>query len=100
MQRKLSLSILVAVFVLAACGSDGGDPWSVTSSAQSSNLTNPGSGSATPDGKTITLVGGDGGTTGCSGAQYGFANSPCNVMASVGDIRGTYTFDWAYSTKD
>ena len=101
MRHQLSSVLFAAALALAACGGgSSGDPWSVNASAQSANLTAAGSGSATPDGHTITLAGGDSGTTGCTGGQYGFNTSPCNVVATVKDIRGTYTFDWAYSTKD
>jgi hypothetical protein len=104
MRHQLSLALVSMVLAVSACGGDGGGgtspPWSVGASAQSSALATPGSGSGSDNG-TITLSGGDGGTTGCAGAQYGFATSPCTVIATSNDSRsGTYSFDWTYSTKD
>jgi hypothetical protein len=101
MHYCLNRVLLLALATLAACGG-GGEGQSVTTStsAQSSALSSPGSASATADGRTITLNGGDGGTKGCSGAQFGFTTSPCSVNASVNAGSGSFSFDWSYVTRD
>jgi hypothetical protein len=99
----LTRSLLLASFAaLASCGGGGGGeaPFTLSTSAQSAALGAPGSATASTDARSVTLVGGDGGTTGCSGAQYGFTSSPCTVTAAVFSPSGTYSFDWSYSTKD
>jgi hypothetical protein len=100
MRNQLSLGLFVVALVVSACGGSSGDFWNVGASPQSANLSSTGSGTAAADGRTITLVGGDSGTAGCAGAQYGFNTSPCTVVATVNDIHITYSFDWSYSTKD
>lgn len=104
MRYQLSfLLAAAAAALLAACGGSGPtDPeFIVSSTAASSALRAPGSGTAASDGRTVTLNGGDGtAAAGCANAQYGFANSPCNVTASLHEPRGSYSFDWSYSTTD
>jgi hypothetical protein len=97
--QSLLYSVAAAV-ALVACGGSSDDFWNVAPSAQSASLATPGSGTFTEDGRTVTLVGGNGGTAGCTGGQYGFTTSPCTVVATANDRRGTYTFDWTYSTVD
>jgi hypothetical protein len=100
MRQLLTLSAFALLAVLSACGGGGSDPWSVLTSAQSAALTTPGTGTVTNDGHTITLTGGNGASTGCSSAQYGFTSSPCTVVASPANGKGTFSFDWSYTTTD
>ena len=96
----LAGSTLAFVLSLVACGGDD-DPWSTTRSATSAALTTPGSSSVSADGSNVALAGGNTtGATGCAGAQYGFATSPCSVSASFPGAGRTFSFDWSYSTTD
>lgn len=98
----LASSGLALALSLVACGGNGGgDPWSTIRTAASAALATPGSAEVSADGATVTLAGGNGtGASGCAGAQYGFANSPCSVSASFPGASRAYTFDWSYSSTD
>lgn len=98
--RVLNTLALVTAAFVAGCGGAGEHlaQWSTEVSPQSADLTTPGSASASLDGRTITLVGGNG-TNGCSGAQYGFVTSPCKVTATL-NMPGARTFEWSYTTAD
>jgi hypothetical protein len=103
MHRILSCALLAAAATLAACGGGGGGgsiaPWAASTSAASAALATPGSATSSADAHSVTLVGGDGGTRGCAGGQYGFATSPCTVTATAA-ASGTYAFDWTYTSAD
>ena len=102
MQTLHSCVALGLTLALAACGSSSDGAWDISSTGPSAALAVAGSGSFTADGRSVSLNGGDGGAGGgsCASGRYGFADSPCSVQAKGRDLRGTYTFDWTYSTAD
>lgn len=101
MRAILAGSALILLGSLTACGGSGSsEPFSTQRSAQSEALTSPGSAEVADGGATVTLVGGNSTTTGCSGAQFGFATGACNVSARYPGQGRSFSFDWRYTTTD
>jgi hypothetical protein len=100
MRAILASGALVLLASLAACGSGSSDSLDSTRTAQSDALTSPGSADISAGGATVTLVGGNSTTGGCSGAQFGFNNGPCSVSANYPGGGRTFSFDWNYTTTD
>ena len=100
MRVILAGSALILAASLAACSGGSSESFSTNRTPQSESLTSPGSVEITSSGSTVTLVGGNTTSGGCSGAQFGFNTAPCTVSAAYLAGGRTVSFDWNYATSD